>query len=85
MGRPDSDDKGLELATTGTVGRAAGLGDAAAAVNAALEEWRKGDKVQRLWKADTSLWSNANEDQWLGWLEAVETQRGQLQRVQAVA
>ena len=36
---------------------------------AALEDWRQGDKQRRLWNADTSLWSGADEDRWLGWLE----------------
>ena len=39
-----------------------------------LDEWRSGDKVQRLWQRDASLWTNSDEAQWLGWLDIVEQQ-----------
>jgi transaldolase / glucose-6-phosphate isomerase len=35
----------------------------------AAEEWRAHGKVRKLWRRDKSLWTNADEDQWLGWLE----------------
>ena len=41
---------------------------------AALEDWRKEGKVRRLWAADASLWTEADEAQWLGWLEIVDKQ-----------
>jgi transaldolase / glucose-6-phosphate isomerase len=43
-------------------------------VQAALEDWRKEGKVRRLWSADASLWTEADEAHWLGWLEIVDKQ-----------
>ncbi len=36
------------------------------------EEWRAHGKVRKLWRRDKSLWSNADEDRWLGWLEIAD-------------
>jgi transaldolase/glucose-6-phosphate isomerase len=43
-------------------------------VQAALEDWRKEGKVRRLWAADASLWTEADEAKWLGWLSIVDQQ-----------
>jgi len=43
-------------------------------VSAALADWRAGDKIRRLWQNDKSLWTSADEDHWLGWLDLVEPQ-----------
>src|SRR3954470_13517865 len=43
-------------------------------VQTALEDWRKEGKVRRLWAADASLWTEADEANWLGWLEIVDKQ-----------
>ena len=43
-------------------------------VQAALEDWRKEGKVRRLWAADASLWTEADEANWLGWLDIVDKQ-----------
>ena len=37
-------------------------------VDAAIEEWRDGGKVARLWARDARLWTDADEARWLGWL-----------------
>jgi transaldolase / glucose-6-phosphate isomerase len=50
------------------------LGDAAAAVQSAADDWRANGKVRQLWRGDTSLWSGTDEDQWLGWLHVVDGQ-----------
>ncbi|HKM87351.1 MAG TPA: bifunctional transaldolase/phosoglucose isomerase [Xanthobacteraceae bacterium] len=48
------------------------LGDALAKnVDAAAEDWRARGNVRRLWRRDKSLWTNADEDRWLGWLDSV--------------
>ena len=44
-----------------------GLGKAVAG---STEEWRASARVRRLWGKDISVWTGADEDQWLGWLEA---------------
>ena len=46
-----------------------------AAVDAALTDWAKNDKVRRLWRADASLWTNADENHWLGWLGITDDAR----------
>src|SRR5262249_10533758 len=45
-----------------------------AAVDSALTDWAKNDKVRRLWRADASLWSGADENHWLGWLGITDDQ-----------
>jgi len=45
-----------------------------AAVVASLDDWKRNDKVARLWQKDASLWSNTDESSWLGWLGITEEQ-----------
>jgi transaldolase / glucose-6-phosphate isomerase len=45
-----------------------------AAVKSTLADWEKSDKVRRLWRADASLWSGADENHWLGWLGITDDQ-----------
>ena len=54
------------------------------AFDAALDDWRRAGKVRRLWAGDTTLWTAADENHWLGWLDIVDEQRrriGQLDRL----
>ena len=44
------------------------------AVAASLEDWRKNNKVARLWQKDASLWTRTDESHWLGWLHIVDQQ-----------
>ena len=52
------------------------------AVFASLEEWKKINKVARLWKKDASLWTGADEGNWLGWLSIVEEQLAHIDELQ---
>src|SRR5262249_35102867 len=45
-----------------------------AAVDNTLAEWENNGKVRRLWRADASLWSGSDENQWLGWLGITDDQ-----------
>ena len=45
-----------------------------AAVNKAINGWTSGNKVNRLWQRDASLWTGTDEAQWLGWLDIVQEQ-----------
>ncbi len=36
-----------------------------------IERWRVEGRVQRLWQKDASLWTDEDEENWLGWLHAV--------------
>src|SRR6516165_2629813 len=36
------------------------------------DEWRAHGNVRRLWQRDKSLWTNSDEDRWLGWLDSID-------------
>ena len=57
----------------------------AKAVRATLEDWKANNKVQRLWARDASLWTNADEAKWLGWLGIVDEQLKNLANFRKVA
>src|SRR5438128_1103179 len=46
--------------------------DLAGAVKEILADWSNNKKVKRLWESDVSLWTGADESNWLGWLTIVE-------------
>ncbi len=46
----------------------AALGQYSAAVAEAAAAWTKNNGTARMWAKDKTLWSNADEDRWLGWL-----------------
>jgi transaldolase/glucose-6-phosphate isomerase len=48
--------------------------DQRAALERALDDWRAGNKIARLWSRDSTLWTGTDESQWLGWLDIVEAQ-----------
>ena len=41
--------------------------------------------VERIWARDASLWTGADEDRWLGWLDEPARQRGNVQELEAFA
>jgi transaldolase/glucose-6-phosphate isomerase len=45
-----------------------------------IAEWQAEDKISRLWGKDASLWANADEAEWLGWLAIVDEELGDLQK-----
>src|SRR5437764_13694545 len=51
----------------------------------AVNDWRAGGKVRRLWQRDASLWSNSDEAQWLGWLDITEKQLANVAEFQKLA
>jgi len=55
------------------------------AVRAALKDWHKNGKVRRLWNRDASLWTGADEANWLGWLRIVGQQLAASQRFAEIA
>jgi len=40
------------------------------AVEKSTEDWRTSAKIRRLWHKDKSVWSNDDENKWLGWLNS---------------
>ena len=55
------------------------------AVDAALEDWSTAGKVRRLWARDAALWTGADENQWLGWLNITEDQLAHRERFDQIA
>lgn len=46
----------------------------AASVKTTIADWKAGNKMQRLWQRDASLWTGDDEAKWLGWLDITEYQ-----------
>jgi len=46
----------------------------AAAIEAALERWRAGGCIRRLWGRDPDLWTGRDEERWLGWLDVIDAE-----------
>jgi transaldolase / glucose-6-phosphate isomerase len=57
----------------------------ASSVKSAIGEWQTNGKMKRLWQRDASLWTNADEASWLGWLDIVEEQIAQRDQLRKVA
>jgi transaldolase/glucose-6-phosphate isomerase len=55
------------------------------AMSAALADWQAKGKVQRLWARDASLWTGADEAQWLGWLTITDDQLATIDHLKAIA
>ncbi|HEV3143792.1 MAG TPA: bifunctional transaldolase/phosoglucose isomerase [Gemmataceae bacterium] len=55
------------------------------AVKASLEDWKKNDKVKRLWQGDASIWTGADESNWLGWLGITEEQIAHIDALKNIA
>ena len=60
-------------------------GPLAVAVASSLEEWKKNNKVARLWQKDASLWSGTDESNWLGWLTITEEQLAHIDALKKIA
>ena len=50
----------------------------AAPLTASRDDWKKNDKVRRLWQCDASLWTGTDENKWLGWLGITQEQLAHL-------
>jgi len=59
--------------------------DLAGPVAAAIDDWKSNNKVQRLWQKDASLWTNADEASWLGWLPIVDEQIANIAPLKEIA
>ena len=57
----------------------------AAEVHAAVEDWTHNGKTARLWNHDKTLWTNADEYKWLGWLDIADRQSEQKTLFEAIA
>jgi len=54
--------------------------DLETAVHAKLEEFKRLNVIDRIWKKDPLVWSNGDEDKWLGWLDIVEQELNDIQK-----
>jgi transaldolase/glucose-6-phosphate isomerase len=41
-------------------------------VDEIVDEWRTHGNVRKLWRRDKSLWTDSDEDRWLGWLDPID-------------
>jgi glucose-6-phosphate isomerase len=57
----------------------------AQAVQATLKDWQAGNKMVRLWRGDRSLWTDDDENKWIGWLTVVEDQLTHLKELNDAA
>jgi transaldolase / glucose-6-phosphate isomerase len=55
------------------------------AIDATLKDWQTNNKMSRLWKHDKSLWTNDDEDKWMGWLDVTEEQIHHLRQLNEIA
>ena len=54
------------------------------ALQQSLDDWQQQNSTARLWQRDPSLWTGADEAEWLGWLDIVQQSLDGLEEVQAV-
>lgn len=59
-------------------------GDCTNAINAELAGWQKENKVARLWAGDATLWTDSEENKWMGWLN-VAAENKEVPRIIALA
>ncbi|WP_045836542.1 bifunctional transaldolase/phosoglucose isomerase [Hyphomicrobium sp. 99] len=64
---------------------APGSSEMKAAYEDELAAWRKDGGIRRLWAGDTSLWTKADEDKWLGWLQVVDREIADVSRLESFA
>ncbi len=62
-----------------------GSPDMAKAFGDEMEVWRKDGLVRRLWVGDTSLWTGADEDKWVGWLSVSAEELADVDRLENFA
>ena len=55
------------------------------AVAASLQDWKANNKVARLWQKDATLWTGADEGNWLGWLTIATEQLARLDTFKQLA
>jgi transaldolase/glucose-6-phosphate isomerase len=54
-------------------------------VRSASEDWNTDNKTSRIWSKDATVWTNDDESKWLGWLDIVEQELGELSKFRDLA
>jgi transaldolase/glucose-6-phosphate isomerase len=62
-----------------------GSPDMKTAFDAEMEVWRAGGRIRRLWAGDKTLWAGTDEDKWVGWLNVVEQELADADRLHSFA
>jgi transaldolase/glucose-6-phosphate isomerase len=60
-------------------------GPLAGAVAASVDDWKKNNKIARLWQKDASLWTGTDESNWLGWLAISKEQLAHIDTLKQIA
>jgi len=60
-------------------------GNLTSKITETLENWQQEDKVRRLWAKDASLWTDADEAQWMGWLNIPKLEMDEIARIESLA
>ncbi|HEY7210395.1 MAG TPA: bifunctional transaldolase/phosoglucose isomerase [Bryobacteraceae bacterium] len=60
-------------------------GELAGAYEEAKKNWTNAGNTEKLWKKDASLWTNTDESKWLGWLDIIGQESGELSKFKALA
>jgi glucose-6-phosphate isomerase len=55
------------------------------AVENAVSDWNREDKISRIWQKDASVWTNDDENKWLDWLDIVEIELNDLEKYRQFA
>ncbi|HEV2419231.1 MAG TPA: bifunctional transaldolase/phosoglucose isomerase [Terriglobia bacterium] len=55
------------------------------AVNSSIEEWHIKGNVRRMWGRDSTLWTGADESQWMDWLAITEDQIAHKHHLESIA
>jgi transaldolase / glucose-6-phosphate isomerase len=54
--------------------------DLEAGFQSETQDWRDGDKVNRLWAKDATLWTGEDEAKWLAWLDIVDAELANVEK-----
>lgn len=75
--------KRLKLLNGSIAKVSAALGPAEDAVKAAIADWTHWGNTRLFWARDKALWTNGDEDKWMGWLDIAERERADLGQLTA--
>ena len=50
-----------------------------------IADWSESEKIIRIWEKDASVWTSDDEAKWLGWLDIVDEELGDLEKYRAFA
>ncbi|CAN5446004.1 N/A [soil metagenome] len=54
-------------------------------VRQTMDEWKKDDKIFRVWSKDANVWTDDDEGKWLGWLDIIENELNDAEKYAEIA